>query len=174
MTLSSTFSDKYDQYQLLQEEWPYIKPNAKDKWEETKGAARKGHTDLANQYTEETDAIVKTLKELDNQLEKTAYEKDKASLELNRYKLGIYQGTEQREGLEYRTGLFQERVNEYEEGERPFQRDTEQFVTSLKEEQEELLEELQEQEKEDKKPMPIPGQFEESLEKPTIERKPSN
>ena len=48
------------------------------------------------------------------------------------------------EELEYRIGFFQERVNEYEEGERPFQRDTEQFVTSLKEEQEELLEELQE------------------------------
>ena len=99
-TLSSTFSDKYDQYQLLQEERAHIKQKAKDKWEETKGAARKGHTDLANQYTQETYAIVKTLKELDNQLEETAYEKDKASLELNRYKLGIYQGTEQREGLE--------------------------------------------------------------------------
>ena len=78
------------------------------------------------------------------------------------YKLGIYQGTEQSEGLEYQTGFFQERVKEYEGGERPFQRDTEQFVTSLKEEQEEFLEELQEQEKEEKKPTPIPGQFEAS------------
>ena len=67
--------------------------------EETKDAARKEHTDLANQYTQETDAIVKTLKELDNQLEETAYEKDKALLELNRYKLEIYQGTEQKEGV---------------------------------------------------------------------------
>ena len=33
-----------------------------------KEAARKEHTDLANQYTQETDAIIKTLKELDNQL----------------------------------------------------------------------------------------------------------
>ena len=172
-TLSSTFSDKYDQYQLLQEERAHIKQKAKDKWEETKGAARKGHTDLANQYTQETDAIVKTLKELDNQLEETAYEKDKASLELNRYKLGIHQGTEQREGLEYRTNLFQERVNEYEKGERPFQQDTEQFITSIKEEQEELIEELEKREKEEKKPTPIPGQFEESPKKPTIERKPS-
>ena len=88
--------------------------------------------------------------------------------------LGIYQGTEQREGLEYRTGFFQERVNEYEKGERPFQRDTEQFVTSLKNEQEELFEELQEREKEEKKPTPIPGQFEDSPKKPTIEKKLSH
>ena len=172
-TLSGTFSDKYNQYQLLQEERAHIKQKAKDKWEETKEAAREGHTDLANQYTQDTDAIVKTLKELDNQLKDTAYEKDKSSLELNKYKLGIYQGTVQKEELEYRTGFFQERVNEYKEGERPFQRDTEQFVTSLKEEQEELLEELQEREKEEKKPIPIPGQFEDSPTKPTIERKPS-
>ena len=66
---------------------------AKDKWEEIKEAACEGHTDLANQYTQETDAIVKNLKELDNQLEDTAYEKDKASLELNKHKLGLYQGT---------------------------------------------------------------------------------
>ena len=94
-----------------------------------------------------TDAIVKTLKELDNQLEDTAYAKDKASLELNKHKLGIYQGTIQKEELEYRTGFFTKRVNEYEEGERLFQKDTEQFVTSLKEEQEVLLEALQEREK---------------------------
>ena len=75
--------------------------------------------------------IVKTLKEFDNQLEDTAYEKDKASLELNKYKLGIFQGTVQKEELEYRTGFFQERVNEYKGGERPFQNDTKQFVASL-------------------------------------------
>ena len=68
--------------------------------------------DLANQYTQETDAIGKTLNELDNQIEDTAYKKDKASLELNKYKLGIYQGTVQKEELEYRTDFFQERVNE--------------------------------------------------------------
>ena len=147
---------------------------AKDNWKETKEAAREGHTDLTNQYTQETDAIVKTLKELDNQLEDTAYEKDKASLELNKYKLGLYQGTIQKEELEYRTGFFQERVNEYENGERPFQKDTEQFVASLQEEQEELLEELQEREIEEKKPTTISGQFEESPKKPTIERKPSH
>ena len=77
-----------------------MKQKAKDKWEETKEAARKGHTDLANQYTQETDAIVKTLKELDSQLEDTTYDKDKASLELNKYKLGIYQGTIQKEELD--------------------------------------------------------------------------
>ena len=97
-TLSRTFSDKYDQYQLLQEERAHIKQKAKDKWEETKESARKGHTDLAKQYTQETDTIIKTLKELNNQLEETAYKKDKALLELNRYKLGIYQGTEQEYG----------------------------------------------------------------------------
>ena len=159
---------------MLQEERAHIKQKAKDKWEETKEAAREGHTDLANQYTQETDAIVKTLKELDNQLEDTAYKKDKASLELNKYKLGLYQGTIQMEELEYRTGLWQERVNEYEEGERPFLKDTEQFVASLKEEQEELLEELQEREIEEKIPTPIPGQFEESPRKPRIERNPSH
>ena len=173
-TLLGTFSDKYNQYQLLQEERAHIKQKAKDEWEETKEAASEGHTDLANQYTQETDAIVKTLKELDNQLEDTAYEKDKASLELNNNKLGIYQGTIQKEELEYRTGFFQERVNEYEEGERQFQKDTEQFVTSLKEEQEELLEELQEREIEEKKPIPIPGQFKESPKKPIAEKKPSH
>ena len=104
----------------------------------------------------------------------TAYEKNKASLELNKYKLGIYQGTTQKEELEYRTSFFQESVNEYEEGGRPFQKDTEQIVASLKEEQEELLEELQEREIEEKKPSRIPGQFEESPKKPTIERKPSH
>ena len=145
-------SDKYDQYQLLQEERVHIKQKVKDKWEEKREAARKGHTDLANQYTQETDAIVKTLKELDNQLEETAYEKNKASLELNRYNLGIYQGTEQKEGLEYRTGFFQERVKEYEEGERPFQQDTEQFIMSIKEEQEELIEELEKREKRKRNP----------------------
>ena len=87
--------------------------------------------------------------------------------------LGIYQGTVQKEELEYRTGFFQERVNEYKEGQRPFQRDTEQFVSSLKEKQEELLEELQEREKEEKKLTPIPDQFEESPKKLVIERKPS-
>ena len=136
--------DKYNQYQLLLEERAHIKQKAKDKWEETKEAAHEGHTDLANQYTQATDAIVKILKELDNQLEDPAYGKDKASLELNNYKLGIYQGTVRKEELEYRTGFFQESVNEYEEGDWPFQKDTEQFVASLKEEQEELLEELQE------------------------------
>ena len=89
-TLSGIFSNRYNQYQLLQEECTHIKQKAKDKWEETKEATRKGHTDLANQYTQETDAIIKTLKELDNQLEESVYEKDKASLELNEYKLGIY------------------------------------------------------------------------------------
>ena len=39
-------------------------------------------------------------------------------------------------------------------------------------EQEELLKQLQEQEKEEK--TPIPGQFKELPKKPTIERKPSN
>ena len=124
-TLLGTFSDKYNQYQILQEEWTHIKQNTKDKCEETKEAARKGPINLANKYTQETDAIVKTLKELDNQLEDTAYEKDKVSLELNKYKLGIYQGTIQKEELEYRTGFFQERVNKYKEGEQPFQKDTE-------------------------------------------------
>ena len=145
-TLSGIFSDKCNQYQLLQENRAHIKQKVKEKWEETKEAARKGHTDLANQYTHEVDTIVKTLEELDNQLEDTVYEKDKASRELNKYKLGIYHRTVQKEELEYRTGFFQERVNEYKEGEleRPFQKDTEQFVVSLKEEQEELLEELQE------------------------------
>ena len=38
--------------------------------------------------------IVKILKEFDNELEETAYEMDKTSLDLNKYKLGIYQGTE--------------------------------------------------------------------------------
>ena len=173
-TLSGIFSDRYNQYQLLQEEQVHIKQKAKDKWEETKEAAHEGHTDLANQYTEETDTILKILKELDNQLENTAYKKDKAPLELNKYKLEIYLGTAQKEELEYRTGFFQERVNEHEEGERPFQRDTEQFVASLKEEQEEHLGELEEREIEEKKPTPIPGQFEESPKKPTIERKPSH
>ena len=51
--------------------------------------------------------------------------------------------------------------------------DTKQFVALLKEEQEELLEELQEQEIQEKKPTPIPGQFEESQKKRNIERKPS-
>ena len=51
---------------------------------------------------------------------------------------------EQREGLEFRMGFFQERVNEYEEGEQPFQQDTKQFIASHKEEQQELLEQLQE------------------------------
>ena len=146
---------------------------AKDKQAETKEVACDGHRDLANQYTQESDAIIKTLKELANQLENTAYEKDKALLELNKYKLGIYQGTIQKEEREYRTGFFQERVSKYEEGERPFQKDTEQFVASLKEEQEELLEELQKQEIEEKKPTPIAGRFKESPKKATIDRKPS-
>ena len=38
------------------------------------------------------------------------------------------------EELEYRTGFFQERVNEYEEGERSFQKDTKEFIASLSEE----------------------------------------
>ena len=175
-TLSGTFTDKYKQYQLLLEERANIKQKAKGKWEETKEATCEGHTDMANQYTQETDAIVKTVKELDNQLEDIAYEKDKASLELNKYKLGKYQGTIQKEELEYRTSFFQERVNKYEEGERPFQKDTEQFVTSLQEEQEELLEELQEQEIEEKKPISIPGQSKETPKnlKPTTEKKPSH
>ena len=159
---------------MLQEERAHINQKAKDKWEETKEPARKGHTDLANQHTQETDAIVKTLKEIDNQLEDTAYEQDKASLELNKYKLGIYQGTIQKEELEYRTGFFQERVNEYEKGERQYKKATEQLIASLKEEQEELPEELQEREIEEKKPTAIPGQFEESPKTPTIETKPSH
>ena len=69
-------------------------------WDETKEAARKGHTDLTNQYTQEVDAFVKTLKEFDTQLEETAYGKDKASLELNKYKLGIFKGMDQEEELE--------------------------------------------------------------------------
>ena len=36
------------------------------------------------------------------------------------------------------------------------------------------MKQLQEQDKEDKKPTPIPGQFEESPKKPTIESKPSH
>ena len=171
-TLAGTVQEKYIQYQNLQEERTYIKEKAREKWEETKEDARKGHTDLANQYTQEADAFVKTLKELDTQLEETAYEKDKASLELNKYKLGIFKGTDQEEELENKIYLYQTRINEYEKEERPFQKDTEQFVASLKEEQEELLEELQEREIEEKKPTPIPGQFEESPKKPTIERKP--
>ena len=47
-TLSGTFSDKYNQYQLLQEERAHIKQKAKDKRKETKEATREGHTDLAN------------------------------------------------------------------------------------------------------------------------------
>ena len=90
---------------------PRYKQKAKDMSEETKQAARKCHTDLANQYTHKVDAIVKTVKELDNQLEDTAYKKDKALLEHNKYKLGIYQGTVQKEELAYRTDLFQEMVN---------------------------------------------------------------
>ena len=172
-TLAGTVQEKYIQYQNLQEERTYIKEKAREKWEETKEAARKEHTDLANRYTQEVDAVVKILKEFDIQLEETAYKQDKASLELNRYKLGIFRGTDQEEELENKIYLYQTRINEYEKEERPFQKDTEQFVASLKEEQEELLEELQEREIEEKKPTPVPGQFEESPKKPTIERKPS-
>ena len=82
---------------------------AREKWEETKEAARKEHTDLANQYTQEADAFVETLKQLDTQLEETAYEKDKASLELNKYKLGIFKGTDQEEELENKIYIFQTR-----------------------------------------------------------------
>ena len=89
-TLAGTVQDRYIQYQNLQEERTYIKEKVQEKWEETKEAARKGHTDLANQYTQEADTFVKTLKELDTQLEETANEKNKASLELNKYKLGIF------------------------------------------------------------------------------------
>ena len=156
-TLAGTVTKKYIQYQNLQEERTFIKEKAQEKWEETEEAARKEHTDLANQYTQEVDAFVKTLKKLDSQLEEIAYKKDKASLELNKYKRGILKGRDQEEELENKIYLYQTKVNEYEEGERLFQRDTEQFVTSLKEEQKELLEELQEREKEEKKPTPIPG-----------------
>ena len=56
------------------------------------------------------------------------------------------------------------RIDEYEEGDRPFEQDTIQLISSFKEEHEELLKQLQELEEEDKKPTPIPlvGQFEES------------
>ena len=106
-TLAGTVQEKYIQYQNLQEERTYIKEKAREKWEETKEVARKGHTDLANQYTQKADAFVKTLKELDTQLEKTAYEKDKASLELNKYMLEIFKGTDQEEELENKIYLYQ-------------------------------------------------------------------
>ena len=131
-TLASTVQEKYIQYQNLQEERTYNKEKAREKWEETKEAARKGHTDLANQYTQEVDAFVKTLKELDIQLEETAYEKDKASLELNKYKLGIFKGTDQEEELENKIYLYQTRIDEHEEGERPFEQDTKQLISSFK------------------------------------------
>ena len=86
-------------------------------WEETKDAARKGHTDLANQYTQEADAFVNTLKELDTQLKEAAYEKDRAALELNRYKLGIFKGTDQEEELESKIYLYRTRIEEHKEGE---------------------------------------------------------
>ena len=101
-TLAGTVTEKYIQYQNLQEERIFIQEKAREKWEETKEAARKGHTDLANQYTQEADAFVKTPKELDTQLAETAYEKDKVSLELNKYKLGIFKGTDQEEELKIR------------------------------------------------------------------------
>ena len=113
-TLAGTVQEKYIQYQNLQEERTYFKEKAREKWEETKEAARKGHTDLANQYTQEADAVVKTLKELDIQLEETVYEKDKASSELNKYKLGIFKGTDQEEELENKIYLYETRINEYE------------------------------------------------------------
>ena len=97
---------------------------------------------------------------MDTQLEETACEKDKASLELNRYKLGIFKGTDQEEELENKIYIYQTRIDEQEEGERPFKQDTKQLISSFKKEQEELLKQLQDQEKEDKKPTPIPGQFE--------------
>ena len=107
---------------------------AREKWEETKEAARKGLTDLANQYTQEADVIVKTLNELDTQLEETTFEKDKASFELNKYKLGIFKGTDQEEELENMIYLYQTRIDEHEEGEQPFEQDTEQLISSLKQE----------------------------------------
>ena len=120
-TLAGTVHEKYIQYKNLQEERTYIKEKAREKWDETKEAACKGHTDLANQYTQEADAFVKTLKELDTQHEETAYEKDKAFLELNKYKLGIFKGTDQEEELENKIYLYQRRIDEHEEGGRPFE-----------------------------------------------------
>ena len=140
----SGVTEKYIQYQNLQEEWTFIKEKAREKWEEIKEAARKGHTDLANQFTQEADAFVKTLKELDTQLKETAYEKDKASLELKKYKLGIFQRTDQEEELENEIYLYKTRIEEHEAGERPFEQDTKQLIASFKEEQEELFKQLQE------------------------------
>ena len=53
-------------------------------------------------------------------------------------------GTDEDEELENKIYLYQTIINQYKEGGRPFHKDTEQFVASLKEEQEELLQELQE------------------------------
>ena len=118
-------------YQHLLDQCASQEVKLNHKWDEVLDAATRKEERLFLQYLEELKAIVETLNKLDSEVDENQYKFHLAAFNRAQYNLAIYKGTDKKEKHAHNEGVYLFRMNEYQEGSRPSQEETEDLLGRL-------------------------------------------